>query len=166
MWYCDIVIVSQCHILSLSLCHWVTLSHLYCHIVMMTLVSLGHWAKVKLWHFQTVPLSTITISHNHTKIVQQPYCVIQSNNETMHHSVWVSISHKIILEHWYCRAICKLLKLSHCQTFTYQCATVAQLYSHTIILSHSLSVKLLHYVTVKLWHCHIITLYTFYTITL
>jgi len=146
MWYCDIVIVSHCHILSLSLCHWITLSHLDYQIVMVTLVSLRHFQTDSMWYYHI------------TKIIQHPDSVIQSNNQSMHHSVRVSHSQKIILEHCYRVTICQLLKLSCVIQSNIHIATVAQLHIHTIILSYSLSVQILHYVTVKLSNCNISTM--------
>jgi len=173
----DIVTLWFCHTVIFCHCHYVTESHCYTYTII-----LWWW---HLWAYDTGPKlrfhiskichwDTIPIPHNHSKIIQHPYSVIQSNNETMHYSVRVSHSHKIILTHFHWVTISQLLKLPSVTlsniriTILSQCATVAQLHSHTknIRLSVCPNLTLCNSQTITLWHCKIITLSYCNTITL
>jgi len=144
LWHCDCVTVSHFVIVTVWLNHTVTLILSYCDGDTCEPETLGQTDSMWYYHI--------------TKIIQHPDSVILSNNQSMHHSVRVSHSQKIILEHCYRVTICQLLKLSCVIQSNIHIATVAQLHIHTIILSYSLSVQILHYVTVKLSNCNISTM--------
>jgi len=130
LWICHTVIICQCHFVTESHCYTYTIILLWWHLWAWDTGPKLHCHISKLCHWDTIP-----IPHNYIKVILHPYSIKPSSNETMHHSVRVSHSHKIILEHCCYVTISQLLKLSSVTlsnihiTILSQCASVAQLQS-------------------------------------